>query len=795
MTPQEIFKAGLALHQKGKLIEAERAYLDVLRSQPKNFDALQLLGVIALQTERFERAVELIRAAIAINASIGPVHNNLGYALSKLRRFDEALTSYDKAITLTPNDAEAFNNRVIALHDLNRLDEALASYDQAIALSPRYANAYCNKGNLLLLLERPEEALASCDKAIALNPKHLVSYCNRGNALRQLKRFDEALASYDTAVALHPKHAGAHGNRGNALRSLGRFDEALASYDTAIDLQPDDAEGYVTRALMLNDLRRREEALANYEKAISLRPDYAEAYVNRAATLNDLGRFEDALANYDTAIVLNPDYAEAYVNRAETLIEMKRFEDALASYDKAVALNPNLDFLFGERLYTKMKICDWNGLDEGIARLNEKIERNEKACQPFIFISMSDSPSAQKKVTDVWVRDKYPPRDIVPSRPTIVRRDKIRVGYFSADFHDHATVYLAAELFERHDKSKTEIIAFSFGPESHGNVKNRLVAAFDKFIDVRAKSDAEIAQLSRDMQIDIAVDMKGFTQYGRAGIFAARAAPVQVNYLGYPVTMGASYMDYIVADATLIPNSSRDYYTEKIIYLPDSYQPNDSKRHIADRVFTRAELALPDAGFVFCCFNNNYKITPATFDGWMRILARVEGSVIWLLEDNAFAARNLRAEAARRGIDSGRLIFAKRMPLDLHLARHRAADLFLDTYPYNAHTTASDALWTGLPLLTLPGESFASRVASSLLNALGLPELIAASQNKYESLAVDLANDPERLRIVKNKLTQSLATAPLFDSGLYTRNLEQAFTQIYDRYHQNLPPIDLHVAR
>jgi predicted O-linked N-acetylglucosamine transferase (SPINDLY family) len=351
-----------------------------------------------------------------------------------------------------------------------------------------------------------------------------------------------------------------------------------------------------------------------------------------------------------------------------------------------------------------------------------------------------------------------------------------------------------AELFERHDRAKFEWVAFSFGPDAKDEMRKRVSTAFDRFIDVRNRSDMDIAHLSRSLEIDIAVDLKGFTYDMRVGIFSYRAAPVQVGYLGYPGTMGAAYIDYLIADGTLIPQSSQQHYSEKIAYLPNSYQVNDRKRAIADKAFTRRELGLPDAGFVFCCFNDSYKITPHTFNGWMRILKRVPESVLWLLEGNRAAGDHFRKLAEQSGVSAQRLIFATRLPLAEHLARHRTADLFLDTFPCNAHTTGSDALWAGLPLLTCMGEAFASRVAASLLNAIDLPELITTTQEQYEALAVELATDAERLGQIRRKLQSNRLNAPLFDSELFARHIENAYSQMYERYQADLPPEHIHVG-
>ena len=451
-------------------------------------------------------------------------------------------------------------------------------------------------------------------------------------------------------------------------------------------------------------------------------------------------------------------------------------------------MKPNIDWVCGELLHTKMKICSWSDLAESLGNISKKVVANEKVTGPFPLLALNDDALLHKKSSEIYIQSRYP---FNPALEPIIKRpqsQKIRVGYFSADFHNHATGYLMAELFELHDKSQFELVGFSFGPIKNDEMRQRLEKSFDQFIEVGNKSDIEIAQLSRDLNIDIALDLKGFTQDARTGIFAHRAAPIQVNYLGYPGTMGADYIDYIIADKTLISPELQSCYSEKVIYLPHSYQVNDRRRIISDRKFTRQEIGLPEHGFVFCCFNNNYKILPATFEGWMRILRAVEGGVLWLLEDNSWALENLKKEAENQGIAADRLVFAKRIPLPEHLARHSQADLFLDTAPYNAHTTTSDALWAGLPALTLMGRSFASRVAGSLLNAVGLSELITGTQGEYEALAINLAMNPNKLEDIKLKLANNRMTTPLFDTLCFTKNIEAAYMKMYEIYHADLEP-------
>jgi protein O-GlcNAc transferase len=380
----------------------------------------------------------------------------------------------------------------------------------------------------------------------------------------------------------------------------------------------------------------------------------------------------------------------------------------------------------------------------------------------------------------MWHRDSY-------------KHDRIRIAYVSSDFRSHATSYLIAGMIESHSREKFDVTGIALQPEDPSEIGQRMKRAFGQFIDVSGRTDEETARLIRELEIDIAIDLNGHTRNGRAAIFAHRAAPLQVNYLGFPGTMGADYIDYLIADHTLIPTSSQPYYEEKIIYLPNSYQANDRTRPISSKVFTRADCKLPEDRFVFCCFNGAFKILPDVFDRWMRILSQVNGSVLWLLDDNETAASNLKKEAVKRGISAERLVFAARTSLADHLARHRLADLFLDTLPCNAHTTASDALWAGLPVLTQIGESFAGRVAASLLNAIGLPELITTTPKAYEELAVELAANPERLSAIKSRLASNRLTTPLFDIQRFTRHIEAAYTAIYERHQANLPPDNIDV--
>lgn len=531
-------------------------------------------------------------------------------------------------------------------------------------------------------------------------------------------------------------------------------------------------------------------AIYNYQKCLKYENFSHELFYNIARIYDELKRFDEAIIHYDKALSLKPDFAQAWSNKGVNLHELKRYDEAITHYHKALSLKPDIDWVLGDLLHTKMKICSWLGLSDSLENISNKILLDKKVAQPFLLLALSDDALLHKKSAEVYAINKYPSNTLlgpIPKRPKI---QKIRIAYFSPDFLSHPVSFLTAELFEIHDRGRFEVFGFSLRKAPIGDAMNlRLRKSFDHFIDVDNMSDQEITQLTRELEIDIAIDLAGLTQHSRTGIFSYRAAPIQVNWLGYPGTIGAEYIDYIVADKTLIPVSHQPFYAEKIVYLPDTYMVDDSKRIASSRVFTKEECGLPENTFIFCCFNNDYKFNPQVLDSWSRILLGSENSVLWVSENNTHFRINLVAEFESRGIASCRIIFAQRLELMAdHLARYCLADLFLDTHPYNAHTTALDSLKADIPILTLMGQSFASRVAASLLNTIGLPELITKTQEEYDALAIELANHPQKLAAIKQKLSRNRLTTPLFDTLLFTKNIEMAYANIYDRYQADLQP-------
>ena len=666
-------------------------------------------------------------------------------------------------------------DRIAALYQQRRVGEAL---DRAADLLARFPDCEILNniaGAICAALGHRDHALFHYDRAIRLAPDYFEAHNNRGVVLNDAGRYDEAIGSFDTAIALHPNNPEAYMNRGIALRRLRRLDAALASVSAAIGLDPGSAEGHNNRGNILVDLTRFDEALDAFDRVIALRPGFAEAFVNRGNALLGLQRFEEAVASYGQAIALAPGQINAYNNSGSVLRRLKRFDEALACHRRALELDPGSALAQAEIRNLEAHMCLWR--EDGSDLDPVLLGTGDQVFPPFYMLNFEDSPERQLLCARNWAAAKYGPGRVVDfgARPA---SDRIRVGYFSADFHNHATMYLMARMFELHDRSRFEIHAFSYGPQIDDDMRRRVMAGVDHFHAVGPLSDEDVAALARAEGLDIAVDLKGHTENARPGIFAQRAAPAQAHLLGFPGTSGTDFIDYIIVDRTIVPPEHQAFFTETLAYLPNSYYPTDDQCRISDRQFTRAELGLPEDGFVFCSFNNSYKIKRPEFDIWMRLLDRVPGSVIWLLGDNAWAVANLRAQAEARGIATDRLVFAERMPLADHLARHRHADLLLDTFMVNAHTTATDALWAGLPVLTMRGNSFVASVAASVLQGLDMPELITATPDAYEARALEIATDPALLAALKAKVARNRTTTSLFDSARYTRDVETLFEQM-----------------
>ena len=813
---------GIVLTHVRKYVEAEPYLKTALQLNPNSDATLYNYGIVLKALNRPNEALERFSQALAINATIAATWNNRGTVLNDVKKYGEAIRDFDRSILLDANYADAHCNKGKSLFNLNRHQEALAAYDRAVALKPDLAEGWLGRANACGKLQRIDDAFAAFDKALALKPQLGETWVSRANLLLELRRYDEAFGSYDKALVLEPRHAGAWLGRGHAFFELDRHDDALAAYDKALaiapalaaaflgrgnvffeankdqeasdaydralELEPDLAGAWVGRGNVLFRIKRYEEALAAYNKALTLEPELGDAWLGAGNVLFELKQYDGASSAYDSALERKPDLAAAWLGRGNVLFGLKKYKEAVTAYDNALAREPDLIGVEGLRLHAKAQLCDWSNIEDESRHLISAIKDGKPNTGPFQFLAVSSSPEDQLQCAKLWATTHFPAAASPLWQGERYDHERLRIAYLSADFRQHPVAMCMAGVIECHDRSLFEVTALSCGPDDNSDIRRRLQSSFERFIDAQTNSDEQIAKLVKEMEIDILVDLMGHTTDSRTGVFARRPAPIQVNYFGYPGTMGAAYIDYLIADRVVAPSSHEAFYAEKLVYMPDCYQINDAMRSISTKSVTRADIGLPEDAMIFCCFNNNYKITRDVFESWMRILAKAENSILWLLEESSSAIVNLRKEAERCGIDPKRIVFAQRMPLSDHLARHRLADLFLDTLPYNAHTTASDSLKAGVPVLTRIGEAFPGRVAASILNAVGLPELVVETPQAYEELAIELATHPKRLTATKKQLADNISKKPFFDNQRYTRNIEAAYMTMYRRYQAGLAP-------
>ncbi len=738
--------------QQGDLAGAERLLRQALALAPNNPEGFNNLGTLLQQQGRPADAVAAHRRAIALRADHAAAHLALGNALKQQGEHEAALAACREAARLNPGYAEAHNNIGVLLQRQGELDDALAAYREAAALQPAYVQAHFNVGVVLHEKRELDAAAAAYRQVIALRPEIADAYNNLGSVLQDQGRDEDALAAFDAATRRRTDYAEAHFNRGVALRRLGRLEEALVAFQEAMARRADYVEAINNAGIVQQELGRCDDARATFQGILELRPTHAEAFNNLGAALLAQGRPDAALGELQQALALKPDYPEAYYNLGNAWRELGKVEGALAAYQTALRLRPDFADAYSQIVYHRRHACDWHDDAADQQRLLDMVRAGTARVPPFYLLAAPASAADQLACARRWVEPLLPQPEELFRHDTGRDHDRIRLGYLSADFHQHATALLAVELFERHDRARFEVFAYSYGPDDGSPLRRRIERAFDRFVDIRDLPHRAAAERINADEVDILIDLKGYTQHARPRIAAYRPAPVQVSFLGYPATMGAPFIDYVLVDSFVVPADEQPYFAERLVHLPGCYQVNGANREIAAPAPSRRDCGLPPHGFVFCSFNNSYKITPEVFAVWMRLLAAVPGSVLWLLASNDLVERNLRREAQIRGVESGRLVFAPRLPFAEHLARHRHADLFLDTLPCNAHTTASDALWAGLPPLTCVGQTFAGRVAGSLLAAVGLPALITASLGEYERTALALARDPLRLRELRDAL-------------------------------------------
>jgi predicted O-linked N-acetylglucosamine transferase (SPINDLY family) len=649
---------------------------------------------------------------------------------------------------------------------------------------------YINSAHAANLNNEFDKAIGWCNAAIALSPELPEAWYNLGLAYKGLGQKDRAVDALLRAGKLTTGSADAQNSIGYQLLELGDLVSAEGHLRQSLKLNPRYAFAISNLGMLLERLQKLQAAEDAFRKALKLQPDLVPLYINLGGILNAQGKFQEAIPACRKAVEFLPTSAKAWNNLGSALSGAKQYEAAIECYERCLKLEPEMPFVPGHLALDQLNLCSWQTYEAINVALISGLSAGHKVAAPFQVLALTADPSLQMRAAEIYVSDNFSgPR--MEHHLSLKRDDqRIRVAYYSADFHNHPVALLLMGILKAHDKRRFEIIGVDLGSaRKHDDVHHQVKQHCDVFIETGGLSDDEILRISREQQIDIAIDLNGHTGDSHTGVFAAGVAPIQVNYLGYTGTMGADFMDYIVADEVTIPQSLQHHYREKVVRLPECYFPPNQHDPIADKIFRRKECGLPEQGIVFGCFNNSYKLTPDVFGSWMRILKQTDGSVLWLSGMQATARENLRREAEKHGLDPLRLVFAERVPSrSEHLARHRLMDLFLDTLPYNAHTTASDALSVGVPVLTCPGEAFASRVAASMAGSLGLNELIANSLAEYETTAIALAKDTMALAKIKNRLTNNLPTSSLMDISRYTKYLESAYGAMYERLQSGLSP-------
>ena len=716
-------------------------------------------AMLAFQGGNLESANTILRRVIQVDTRNLPALHILGLISASQENYRDAVVFLARAAKINSNDASIQYNLAKAHLDSGSNKESIPHHKKAVELAPDNFEAWLNYGKALSNLGLHEEALGHYDKALSLKSDYIMAILSKCVTLKELKRHDDAMALAELALTINP----------NSL------------------------DAWVNHGLILHGKKRYEEAITSYDRVLSLKPDYVQIWNNKGVILQELKRYEDAIESYDQALKIKPNYVEVWMNKGDLFNLVKLHIEAAKCYQKALELRPEASYLLGKAHHQMMLGCEWAKYEEITNEIFNQINRGEKVVEVFGFQGIAESENLLQKCAITFSNDKFPALGNLAGLSRY-GHTKIRIGYLCGEFRNQATSVLMTRIWELHNKAKFEIYAFDNGWNDRSEYRQRIESAFDVILDISQMSDIETANLIHSNEIDILVNLNGFFGLSRHGVFSYKPAPIQVNYLGFPGTLGSPYIDYIIGDPFVIPEKSREFFTEKIAYLPNSYQANDNIRKISNRQFSRRELGIPENGFVFACFNNNFKIAPATFDLWARILKMVEGSVLWLLADNQLAKNNLIKEVVARGISPERLVFADRMESSEHLARHRLAGLFLDTLPCNAHTTCSDALWSGLPVLTLVGSAFPGRVSAGLLNAIGMPELIATTEEDYVALAVELATSSVKLTAIKERLASNISSKPLFDSCQFTEHLESAYLAMIERHQAGLQPDHIFVT-
>lgn len=770
--------------RKGEVAEARALYQSVLATFPQNARAKKALALLDSNRHGTPQTMENDPPREQLEVLVGHMRNG---------QQDQAYALAYTLLARHPNSYVLWNIAGTVYKKFEDVAKAEHAFRKAVALNSDFYSSQYNLGLLLTETGRFADAIAPLRRATRLKPDFNDAWFTLGNALSEIGQHGDAIAAFQQLLSRQPSNAAAHNNLGNALRAQYNYTEAIAAFQNALQIQPDFAEAYNNLGVTQKDLGRTNAALSSFRQALEVSPDYASAHSNMGSMLYELGQHNEAVAAFDRAIKLRPNHANTHYHRGVTLRVLGQLDEAVAAFERAVQLQPDLAEAEAKLLHQMQNISDWRCYDQ-MEEACQRLGLTTSAVTPFSLLSMEDNAERHMHRARNWARSTFKHTALPPSARPAARPERLRIGYFSPDFHNHPCLYLMMGMLLNHDRSRFEIHVFSYSKTKTGNLRQRAAETVDHFIDVADMADDAIADLARSHALDIAIDLTGYTNHSRSELFQLGLAPIQMNYLGYPGTMGADFIDYIVADPTVIPADQRPFYTENVITLPHSYLSNDNTLEIAQDPTTRADFNLPEDALVLCCFNNNYKISPREFDIWMRVLGQVEDSVLWLLKSNAWSEANLRKEAAARGIDPARLVFAEKVPNAAHLARHKHADLFLDTFNYNAHTTASEALWTGVPLVTKMGTQFAARVAASLLKSIGLPELITTTEAEYEALILDLATDRDTLHNLREKLAANRLSQPLFHSEQNTRAFEDGLQRAYDLYFDGHAPQDITIA-
>ncbi|MGD9025097.1 MAG: tetratricopeptide repeat protein [Desulfobacterales bacterium] len=798
-----LLEKGLFFHQQGDLQNAAQHYRQILAVSPLNADALHLLGVLSNQKQDNRAAIEYITRALQIIPDHPIYYNNLGNAFRDGGCCQQAVGCYQKALQIKPDLVEAQINLGIAYHQLADFKQAAAAYQKAILLKPDSAEAHYNLGNTFKAQGLFDEAIFCYQQATALNPMLVEAFYNQATILQQKAHPEEAVACLKRCISARPDWAEAHCNLGNVFMQLDLIDDAIVHYQQAIRIKPTLDEAHNNLGNALKSQGKYDQAVACYRKALHIHPVNAEVHSNLGVTYMEANRMAEATRCFQKATRLNPQFAEAHNFMGLTLAEQGRRNEAIDCFKKAIDIKPNFAEALSHLIHQSQHICDWHALKIHSAKLDalqSQTEEGSAFCAEPPFISMARHSDLSQHLMNAraWCSKIVQPLQNLKLPFSLDRRrqeiSKLTIGYLSCDFHDHATAHLMQRIFGLHNRETFEIHCYSYGPDDHSSYRKQIQSECDQFTDIRQLSHVDAARRICADKVDILVDLKGHTEGARLGILACRPAPIQVHYLGYPGTIGADFIDYLITDKIVTPIEHAPFYSEKLVFLPHSYQVNDRQQEIASRIPTKQEQGLPDRGWVFSSFNLPYKIDPLMFDCWMRILDQIPGSVLWLFDGGSITAQNLKREARSRGIDPQRLVFAEKLPKAEHLARLKLADLALDTRIVNGHTTTSDSLWAGVPVITLPGDHFASRVSASLLNAVDLPELIVTDLDAYERMAVRLASHPAELQMIKTRLSQNRLAAPLFDTPGFVRRLESAYQKMWRLFREGRSPQQFEVV-